>query len=478
MPTSNDFNGNAGFDFKYGLTRGLIADVTVRTDFAQVEEDVQQVNLTRFSLFFPEKRDFFLEGQGIFAFGGIGSGNGGSPGDVPVMFFSRQIGLNKGQEVPVLGGGRVTGRAGRYSIGALNIETGDKPSAGALATNFSTVRIKRDVLRRSNIGMIATHRSEGINGGGANTLLGADANFFLLTNLTANLFYARTQTAGPDRRRRQLPRHLRVHRRSIRFQRRAPADRSTLRSAGRDTCGASTSAAASPRRDSRRGPKRRNRVRKYTYLASMDYVTDADATVVQNKQLRGHVPDRLPEQRSVLARVHSSDYELIPRPFTISPGVVVPAGGYDYRNRAHRPIRSASSDPISGRRRCRSRHALRRRRAPKQATAGASAIVPQFAVEPSISLNWVDLPYGTFSAQLLNSRFIFTPSPRMIISSLVQYNMSARSITSSVRLRWEYRPGSELFVVYSDGHNLLESQTPTGLLNRSIALKITRLLRL
>ena len=96
-PTSNDFNGNGGFDFKYGLTRSLIADVTVRTDFAQVEEDVQQVNLTRFSLFFPEKRDFFLEGQGIFAFGGIGSGNGGSPGDVPVMFFSRQIGLNKGR---------------------------------------------------------------------------------------------------------------------------------------------------------------------------------------------------------------------------------------------------------------------------------------------------------------------------------------------------------------------------------------------
>ncbi|MGC4083369.1 MAG: DUF5916 domain-containing protein [Vicinamibacterales bacterium] len=170
--------------------------MTVRTDFAQVEEDVQQVNLTRFSLFFPEKRDFFLEGQGIFAFAGIGSGNGGSPGDVPVMFFSRQVGLLKGQEVPVIGGARVTGRAGRYSLGALNIETGDKDSIGAKATNFSTVRIKRDILRRSNVGLIATHRSVALSGTGTNSLVGADGNFFLLTNLTASAFYTRTDTDG------------------------------------------------------------------------------------------------------------------------------------------------------------------------------------------------------------------------------------------------------------------------------------------
>jgi hypothetical protein len=72
---------------------------------------------------------------------------------------------------------------------------------------------------------------------------------------------------------------------------------------------------------------------------------------------------------------------------------------------------------------------------------------------------------------------IFTPSARMIVSGLVQYNISGHSITSSARLRWEYRPGSEIFLVYSDGHNLLDSQTPTGLLNRSMAVKVTRLLR-
>src|SRR3989442_2787288 len=91
QPFNNKSESNSGFDFKYGLTRGLILDATYRTDFAQVEEDQQQVNLTRFSLFFPEKRDFFLEGQAIFAFGGTNFGQNANPGDGPVLFFSRQL---------------------------------------------------------------------------------------------------------------------------------------------------------------------------------------------------------------------------------------------------------------------------------------------------------------------------------------------------------------------------------------------------
>ena len=105
---------------KYGVTQGLTADLTYNTDFAQVEVDEQQVNLTRFSLFFPEKREFFLEGQGIFDFGG---GFRGGPtayyfrgerfgGSAPVLFFSRRIGLNEGRTVPIQGGGRLTGKVG------------------------------------------------------------------------------------------------------------------------------------------------------------------------------------------------------------------------------------------------------------------------------------------------------------------------------------------------------------------------------
>ncbi|MGE3512816.1 MAG: DUF5916 domain-containing protein, partial [Vicinamibacterales bacterium] len=154
-PFSDKFNKNWGVDFKYGLTRSLTADFTYNTDFAQVEEDVQQVNLTRFSLFFPEKREFFLEGQGIFNFGGVQTGGGGGNSDVPVMFFSRRIGLSQGQAIPIIAGGRLTGKVGPVGIGVINVQTDEKPDAGALSTNFSVVRLKSDILRRSTIGVIA-----------------------------------------------------------------------------------------------------------------------------------------------------------------------------------------------------------------------------------------------------------------------------------------------------------------------------------
>ena len=102
-PVRNDGDGDAGFDVKYGITQSVTADLTYNTDFAQVEVDEQQVNLTRFSLFFPEKREFFLEGQGIFNFGRGGfGGGGGRGGETPTVFFSRQIGLQDGEVVPII----------------------------------------------------------------------------------------------------------------------------------------------------------------------------------------------------------------------------------------------------------------------------------------------------------------------------------------------------------------------------------------
>ena len=153
---------------KYAVTQGLAADLTVNTDFAQVEADEQQINLTRFSLFFPEKRDFFLENQGTFAFGGVrqqcgGNFNGGFIGAATRADHVLQPAhrAERDREVPLDVGGRLTGRAGKYSVGVLNIQTGDEEErAGAPATNFSVVRLKRDVLRRSSIGLLVTNRSE------------------------------------------------------------------------------------------------------------------------------------------------------------------------------------------------------------------------------------------------------------------------------------------------------------------------------
>ncbi len=126
-PVANDLGGKVGFDVKYGITRSLVADVTVNTDFAQVEDDEIQVNLTRFDVQYPEKREFFLEGQGNFSFGNAGFGQdfngGGGPDNAPILFFSRRIGISPEGVVPIRAGARVTGKLGAYTLGVLNIHT-------------------------------------------------------------------------------------------------------------------------------------------------------------------------------------------------------------------------------------------------------------------------------------------------------------------------------------------------------------------
>ncbi len=142
-----------GLDMKYGVTSNLTLDLTLNTDFAQVEADQEEVNLTRFSLFFPERREFFLEGSGLFAFG-AGIGDFGPP---PLsVFYSRRIGIEDEKEVRLLGGGKLTGKVGPYSVGALNMTT--DASAASPLTNFSVLRMQRDILSDSTMGFILTNR--------------------------------------------------------------------------------------------------------------------------------------------------------------------------------------------------------------------------------------------------------------------------------------------------------------------------------
>ena len=470
-PLENDPKGNAGFDFKYGLTRSLIVDATVRTDFAQVEEDLQQINLTRFSLFFPEKRDFFIEGQGIFDFGGVQSLS--TPGDVPLMFFSRQIGLNAGQEVPVVGGARLTGRAGLYSIGFLNIQTGDKPSAAAVATNFTAMRVKRNVFRRSNVGAIATRRGPAAAAGrDASYTIGVDATllFFKSVNLTS--YYTRTSVPGVtgdtasyrgrfdfnDDRYGVSAEHMLIDRD---FR---PEVGYVRRTDFRRTYGL---ARFSPR------PRHSRYVRKLTWQGSLDYVTDAPAIALQNREAKGtffvdfQSSDRLQFD-------HTRDYERLPAVFTIAPGVVVPAGGYDYQ--ASRVAYTLGQQRKLSGTVAASSGTLYNGTKSEVTFSGRWGMVPRFSMEPGVTVDWVSLPFGDFTAEVLTSRFTLTPSARMLVSSLLQYNATANSLSASVRLRWEYTGGSELFVVYSDGRNTLTPGYP-DLLNRTFAIKVTRLLR-
>jgi hypothetical protein len=477
-PFDNRLDANAGLDFKYGLTRSMILDATYRTDFAQVEEDLQQVNLTRFSLFFPEKRDFFIEGQGIFDFGGVQAGN--SPGDVPILFFSRQIGLSAGQAVPVLGGARLTGRTGPYSVGMLNIQTDDEPAARAVSTNFSALRFKRNLFRRSNVGVIATRRGPGIAGAvapssPASYTMGVDATMLFYKSINLTGYYARTSTptalgettSGASYRGRfdftddrygAAAEHMLIDddfTPEVGFVRR----RDIRRTYGQ--------LRFSPR------PRRSRVVRKLTWQVGLDYLTNAAASAVQAREANGLF--RVDFQSSDQASLeYSREYELLPGPFAIAPGVIVPAGGYSYdttrvgytlgqQRRVSGRLSAATGSLYGG-----SRSDL--------TYNGRWGVVPRFSIEPSVSLNWVDLPYGAFTARLVSSRFTVTPSARMLISSLVQFNVDGQTLSTSVRLRWEYTGGSELFVVYSDGRDTGNIGLP-GLVNRTLAIKATRLFR-
>ena len=474
VPFDNDGQVNAGLDFKYGLTRSLILDATYRTDFAQVEEDLQQINLTRFSVFFPEKREFFIEGQGIFDFGGVQAGN--SPGDVPLLFFSRQIGISQGQAVPVLGGARLTGRSGPFSIGALNIQTDDEPSARAVSTNFSALRVKRNFLRRSNAGIMATRRGPALGGNGAPSYaFGADATLLFFKSINLTSYYALTRVPG-----------------------RTGADVTGTSYRGRfdytdDRYGASAEhmlidkdftpeVGYVRRKDVRRSfgqlrfsprPRKSDLVRKYTWQASVDYVTDASAITLQGREVSGLFRVDFQSSDQASAEV-LREYELLPAPFTISPGVVVPAGGYTYAT-TRLSYTLGQQRKVSGRLSV-AGGTLYDGTKSEVSYSGRWGVVPQFSLEPSVALNWVRLPYGDFTARLVSSRFTVTPSARMLISSLVQLNVDSHNLSSSVRLRWEYTGGSELFVVYSDGRDTGDAGFPQ-LLNRTFAIKVTRLVR-
>jgi hypothetical protein len=166
----------------WALTPSLTGTLTLNTDFALTELDDRQINLTRYDLFFPEKRDFFLETGGLFALG--------LPGEVEV-FFSRRVGLESDAEgraraVPILAGGKLTGRIGGFEVGVLDVATGATDSRPG--ENFLVLRGKRGLGERSYVGLIGTRKAS--QGRSANGVLGADATIYLVGQVGASAFAA------------------------------------------------------------------------------------------------------------------------------------------------------------------------------------------------------------------------------------------------------------------------------------------------
>ena len=479
-------DGDAGFDVKYGLTQSVTADFTYRTDFAQVEDDDQQVNLTRFNLLFPEKREFFLEGQGIFAFGGAQTsasttGTATAALNTPVLFFSRRIGLSGNRSVPIEAGGRLTGKAGRYTIGLLDIQTDDNPAARALPTNFGVVRVKRDILRRSYVGFIGTRRSPAAPapaGGvvdhphpGDNSLLGVDANLSFFVNLNILGYYAETRTPGRD-----------GDDRSYRARFDYDSDRLGLQfdhlKVGEDF---NPEAGFMRRSDfvenfaqariSRR-PGSSRWLRRISYEAALDYITDGERRL-ENRQARGSVRGEMHSGDSWTV-AYNRDFEFLALPFEVPENTIAAGpyhtatlrGGYTLgtQRRISGEISAARGGFYGGDR-------------TDLAYRGRLDVSSRLSLEPGVSFNWVDLPTGGFTATLLSTRGTFTFTNRMLAAALVQYNSTSHLVTTNIRFRWEYHPLSELFVVYSDGRDTFREFGAPALLNRGFTVKVTRLFR-
>ncbi len=486
---SNARDGDFGVDVKYGVTENLTVDFTYNTDFAQVEVDEQQVNLTRFSLFFPEKREFFLEGRGIFDFArGVSFGGGGGPGgggrraggltgggDVPTIFFSRQIGLGAGQTIPILGGGRLNGKVGQFSVGALSIQTDDKLVGAESSTNFTVLRVSRDILRRSRIGAIFTGRSVATAadaGVGSNQVYGLDAAFSFYDNVNVNGYWAKSQTPdlkGKDQSYQAAFTYngdlyaLQVDHAlvgdnfnpEVGFLRRDNFRRTFV--AGK----------YSPR------PRGIQAVRQFTWGGSLDYIESGE----------GHLETRL-AQANFLTSFENSDqlsmdvqqsYELLVDPFDIATDVAIPTGGYDF-------LDFFTSYSMGAQRRVSGTVTFQRGGFfSGDITAvgyrtGRIEVTPQLSVEPGFSVNRIDLPEGLFTAKLTTARVTYSLTPRTFFSGLLQYNSGRNSLSSNLRLRWEYQPGSELFVVYNDQRDTEFRGAPL-LENRAFVIKFTRLFR-
>jgi hypothetical protein len=478
---SNDLDGDFGFDAKYGLTRSLIADFTYNTDFAQVEDDDQQVNLTRFNLFFPEKRDFFLEGQGIFGFGGTGSGRagggGGGEGQIgappltPVLFFSRRIGLTGGQKVPINAGGRATGRAGPYTLGFLNIQTGENDAVSADSTNFSVVRLRRDILRRSTIGLIGTHRSDLPGVSGSSHSYGVDAYLAFFANVELNAYYARTKTPGRtgDEASYRTFFSYNGDRYGVGYEHLFVGDAFNpevgflRRSAFRRNFGQFR---FSPR------PAKSATIRKFSYDASFDRITNPAGALESREVVASFNIEKQNSDRFDVE--HTRSFEFLAEPFAIDRDVTLPVGGYEF----HDTVVSyflGQQRKLSGTIAA-ARGTFYNGTKTEARYQGRVELGPRLSVEPRISFNWIDLDQGRFTTKLVSSRVTYTMTPRMLTMALLQYNSSNDTLSTNIRFRWEYEPGSDLYVVFTEGRNTDLRGYP-DLQNRGVVVKLTRLFR-
>ncbi|MGD8698603.1 MAG: DUF5916 domain-containing protein, partial [Gemmatimonadales bacterium] len=455
------WDGAIGLDAKLGLASGQVLDLTINTDFAQVEADDEQVDLTRFNLFFPEKREFFLENAGIFEFGSAGF-------RVPdiLLFFSRRIGLAEGQTVPILGGGRFTGRAGRQTLGFLNVVTGKEEDLGAPVTNFTVGRIKRDVGQRSYVGGIVTSRLE--EGGVSNVAGGVDWNFWFTGQMVLEGFYARTSDSGPGGEDYSLKatldytgdwlgwrfEHLEIGPEmlpGIGFIRR------------HDIATTSGSIRFTPRPPI-------NGLRKIDIRNSFDYIASVSTRGLLDRRWEIDISPELDSgDEGGVELVY--EFQRLDSEFELAPDVIVPPGDYEtwtvdfeLGTSPARPVSLELGGGFGG------------FWGGERWGAGAEIAFnsPHIGFALSYDHNDVDVPDGAFTTDLVRGRLKLAANTRLFGNALLQYNSQSGSFSANLRIDWIHRPGSDLFIVFNERRDIVGSRWNPD--SRAFIVKLTYLM--
>ncbi len=461
-PDVSDEEGQLGGDLKWSATPSLTVDLTVNTDFAQVEADDQQVNLNRFSLFFPEKRPFFLENAGFFGMGVAGETE---------LFFSRRIGIGPGGVVvPILAGGRVSGRALGLNVGLLDMQTRSVDGVTP-AENYGAVKLEKELPNRSGIAALFTNRTatgSGATPGDTGRTYGVDARWGIGRHGLVSGYAAKTDTPGvPDD----------DHAYGIGASWNTPALESTL-----------DYAEVGEGFDPQLGFLRRRGYRKPSGFIFHRRRMNGWKGL---HELRPHIsyegyfkPDGLYESGFLHIDNHTewrSGFEIhtgvnltregLRQPFEIAPGVVVPPGGYDHEE-FQLVVITSQAKPVS----LDARFTVggffggtRRSAAPElRARAGE-----RFTAQVAYDYNDVDLPGGSFVTNLVRTRLSYSWSPRVFVQALVQYNDQANQWSTNLRFGWLRSANTGLFVVYNENRDTLGPGTTER--DRSLTVKWSRL---
>jgi hypothetical protein len=458
---------SAGVDVFYSPTPGLRTVFTLNTDFAQTEVDQRQVNLTRFSLFFPEKRDFFLDGAPFFAFGSP------SNGDLIVNpFFSRRVGLTAaGTPQTIDFGTKLTGQVGRQDVGLLHVRTGDDP--GVVGEDFTVARVRRRVLAQSYVGGLYTRRDSHATGAETSQTSGLDfrlatSSFLGTQNLETSGYYlyATNPQSGNDA--------------SFGLSASLPNDPWNIQVFTREVGAEFDPAVGFVTRTGYRryqpgveyGPRPRGNkyVRRYAFATAVDLQTDLRNGLLSRGADLKFVDVSFHSQDSFAATV-SPTTERLDEDFVISRGITLPAGReytftrWNVRGQtANRRVLALSGSYESG-----GFYSGTRQTISASLTLRAR---PGVIVYSTAEWNAIDLPEGRFHTRLYRLVGETQFSPWIALVNNFQYDSVSTVLGWQSRFRWILRPGSDVYVVYT--HNWQDDPVRErfATLDRRIASKV------